>query len=336
MASVTHAVVATGTNDGSKQVSKNAWNDAHVLTGVVDALVGSGPPDGIDQWATLRVTNGGGGFPTSGTFTLTFDGQTTSGIAFDASASAVQSALEALSNIAPGDVDVTGGPFTAGDPSPIFVHFTGTLAAQTVADFEVDASGFDQGNLTATTTVTGSSPATLTAAVQMAYDSDGNVLWVNTGTVGTPVWQAVEKIGGNDAYGPLSGVDTGSVPNMERRDATTRQLTGSMALRSDGTEFLFYDWEVTGNEAAAVRLASNGVRLSGPEVGDDPNLIIGNNVLTRSLNGITYRETAGTADPSAGGGVAAPIGSSYIRDNSGTGELWFKTGAADTAWTQVV
>ena len=30
---VTHAVVATGTNDGSKQVSKNAWNDDHVIEG---------------------------------------------------------------------------------------------------------------------------------------------------------------------------------------------------------------------------------------------------------------------------------------------------------------
>jgi len=30
---VTHATVATGTNDGSKQVSKNAWNDDHVIEG---------------------------------------------------------------------------------------------------------------------------------------------------------------------------------------------------------------------------------------------------------------------------------------------------------------
>jgi len=41
---------------------------------------------------------------TAGTFTITVDGQTTAGIAFDALPSAVQSALEALSNVAPGDV----------------------------------------------------------------------------------------------------------------------------------------------------------------------------------------------------------------------------------------
>ena len=41
--------------------------------------------------------------PTGGTFTLTYDGQTTAGIAYDAAASAVDSALEALSNIGAGD-----------------------------------------------------------------------------------------------------------------------------------------------------------------------------------------------------------------------------------------
>jgi hypothetical protein len=39
-----------------------------------------------------------------GTFTLTVNGQTTAAIAFDADAAAVQAALEALSNVAPGDV----------------------------------------------------------------------------------------------------------------------------------------------------------------------------------------------------------------------------------------
>jgi hypothetical protein len=43
----------------------------------------------------------------------------------------------------------------------------------------------------------------------------------------------------------------------------------------------------------------------------------------------------GTADPSAGAGVAAPIGATYRRNNSGAGELWFKTAAGATAWTRV-
>lgn len=60
---------------------------------------------------TLTVTGG----PTGGTFTITWSGQTTAAIAYNATAAAVQTALEALSNIAPGDVVVTGnagGPWT--------------------------------------------------------------------------------------------------------------------------------------------------------------------------------------------------------------------------------
>lgn len=58
------------------------------------------------------VTEGGSGLTS---FTLTLDGETTGSIAAAATAAAVQSALEALSNIAPGDVTVTGsagGPYT--------------------------------------------------------------------------------------------------------------------------------------------------------------------------------------------------------------------------------
>lgn len=47
------------------------------------------------------------GVVTGGTFTITWNAQTTSAIAFNASAATVQAALEALSNIAVGDVDVT-------------------------------------------------------------------------------------------------------------------------------------------------------------------------------------------------------------------------------------
>ncbi len=58
---------------------------------------------------TVTVT----GSPTGGTFTLTYQGQTTAAIAYNAAASAVQSALVALSTIGTGGVTVTGsGPYT--------------------------------------------------------------------------------------------------------------------------------------------------------------------------------------------------------------------------------
>lgn len=81
--------------------------------------------DTIDRTATQEVqTITITGTPTGGTFTLTFAGQTTGTIAYDAAAAAVLAALEALSNIAPGDVVVGGGP---GPGTPYTVTFSAPL-----------------------------------------------------------------------------------------------------------------------------------------------------------------------------------------------------------------
>ena len=69
------------------------------------------PYGGVSEGQLVTVT----GAPTGGTFTLTFDGQTTANITYPATAAQVQAALEALSNVNPGDVVVTGasgGPYT--------------------------------------------------------------------------------------------------------------------------------------------------------------------------------------------------------------------------------
>ena len=71
---------------------------------------------------------------TGGTFTLTFSGQTTSAIAYNASAATVKAALEALSNIGVGDVNVgkVGSVYT--------VSFGGALADTNVAQLTADDS----------------------------------------------------------------------------------------------------------------------------------------------------------------------------------------------------
>jgi hypothetical protein len=43
-----------------------------------------------------------------------------------------------------------------------------------------------------------------------------------------------------------------------------------------------------------------------------------------------------TVDPSAGAGIVAPIGSVGVRDNGGSGEMWLKTAAANTGWSNVL
>jgi hypothetical protein len=43
----------------------------------------------------------------------------------------------------------------------------------------------------------------------------------------------------------------------------------------------------------------------------------------------------GSADPSADDGVAAPVGSVYLRVDAGVGTLWQKIGGEDTEWTLI-
>lgn len=76
---------------------------------------------------------------TSGNFTLTFQGQTTANIAEGAAASAVQSALEALSNVAVGDLLVTG---SAGGPWTVTAAATyANTAALVLTGTDVDLAG---------------------------------------------------------------------------------------------------------------------------------------------------------------------------------------------------
>lgn len=90
----------------------------------------------LDEKQTVTIT----GSPTGGTFTLTFGGQTTSGIAFNASAATVQTDLQALSSIGSGNATVSGsngGPWT--------VDFTGSLADTAQVLMTKNSSGLTGG-----------------------------------------------------------------------------------------------------------------------------------------------------------------------------------------------
>lgn len=93
--------------------------------------------------AIYRITLTGA---TGGDFTVTWDGQTTGAIAYNASAATVDTALEALSNIGVGDVTVTG---SAGGPWDI--EFTGALANTEVVRPTITGTGLTgstAGNIT--------------------------------------------------------------------------------------------------------------------------------------------------------------------------------------------
>lgn len=116
--------------------------------GVVTAsgLVGPYSNDQSDEVQTL--TEGGAGLTS---FTITFDGDTTAAIDDDATASTVQTALEALDTIGAGNVLVTGGPLATG---PFTVKFVGDLANKNVPQMTTTPTG-GTGTVTVATTVAG-------------------------------------------------------------------------------------------------------------------------------------------------------------------------------------
>jgi hypothetical protein len=113
-------VVATGPEDGKPVTITVSTTDAGAFSVSVSTTTAGSAGTNEKQSVTIPTATSGG------TFALTFAGQTTGAIAYNAAAATVQTALEALSNIASGDVAVTGA-------SPEWtVEFSGAYAATNV------------------------------------------------------------------------------------------------------------------------------------------------------------------------------------------------------------
>jgi hypothetical protein len=128
---------------------------------------------GTNEVQSVAVTSASGG-----TFKLTFDGQQTAGINHNASAANVQSALEALSNIAPGDVVCAGGALSS---APVTVTFTGAYEGTNVPQMTVDdalLTGGGSEQAAVTTTTPGVAP-TLDVTIQTSADG---TTWRTLGT----------------------------------------------------------------------------------------------------------------------------------------------------------
>lgn len=89
-----------------------------------------------------------------GTFTLTYEGQTTSSLAYNASTATVKAALEALSTIGSGNIDVGGTTLNLGNMT---FTFKGTLAASDVSLIVLNSSLTGGGSAPITQTTQGAS-----------------------------------------------------------------------------------------------------------------------------------------------------------------------------------
>ncbi len=164
----------------------------------------------VNEEQTIAIT----GSPTGGSFTLSFGGETTAPIAFNATAAQVDAALEALSTIGAGNVACSGPDLPGGS---IVVEFTGALAGQDVALLTIDDSALTggtspTGSVTETTTgrsvqgvLGGDATASLvngriviTDAAEGYSKSDFSMTWSGDGTLTTPGYFEVATIGGEE------------------------------------------------------------------------------------------------------------------------------------------
>ena len=170
--------------------------------------------EGTDEVQSLVVD------ATGGTFTLTYAGQTTAAIAFDATAAAIQAALIALSNLAAGDVVCAGGPVNS---SPVTITFGGTLAGRNVAQITTTATSLTGGAGTATcTTSTAGVTPTLDVTVETCKTADGSFRTVA-------------------AFAQVAGTDLDSGPVTERKSFSglDRFVRVSWDITGTGGKFTF-------------------------------------------------------------------------------------------------
>lgn len=152
------------------------------------------PSAGTSEVQTLTF----GGTPTGGTFTITFDGHTTSAITWvgddDAALiAAVDAALEALPNIGTGGVTCADGTLTSG-VGTITITFGGNLAKLAVPLMTVTSSLTGTSPTAAITETTAGVTADFrgTKKGALVCDTTNGVLYINTGTSGlNPTWTKV-------------------------------------------------------------------------------------------------------------------------------------------------
>lgn len=135
---------------------------------------------------------------TSGTIILGLDGFLTAATNVTSNAAAWQTALEALPNIEPGDVIVTGGPFTSA--TPLVVTFSGNYAGRNVSLLTVDNSAIVGGGTVAAAETTPGSDAVSNVVPIPAGAILGNA-YLDTTWAGVGVTQVGYALGMSAAFG---------------------------------------------------------------------------------------------------------------------------------------
>lgn len=183
------------------------------------------------------------GTPTGGTYTLTFNGDTTTALAFNANAAAIQAALEGLDDIASGDVTVTG-------TGPYVVTFGGRWANQGVTQMSAASSltGGTNPAVVVSTTTQGSSggPGPLLEPIQPK-----DYLHVQLTSIAPPEAGCDCVASGPAATGATAGSPGTWTPVNSYPPETLAQLQAGSITASPATAWTTGQYVILGNETLA-------------------------------------------------------------------------------------
>lgn len=188
---------------------------------------------------------------TGGDFDVTFSGQTAADLAYNISAANLQTALEALSNIAPGDVVVTGGPGDDGGTTPYTLTWSAARGA--VAEPTTNAAGLTGGAGTAAvaTTTPGVTAVAEVQTITIAGADGGTFTLTYSGQTTAAIAYGASGPVVQAALEALSNIAPGDVTVTKLADVYTLTfggaLTGNVAqLTSSATSLSETDLTVVG------------------------------------------------------------------------------------------
>lgn len=273
----------------------------------------------------------------AGTFTLSFGGQTTTGIAHDASAATIQTALEALSTLAPGDVTVTQEVGLLTDGGRMRCDFAGVYAWKALTGnlrMTVDSTGLTGGSYSMNyaypsgCAIQIQGPQAMLGAHGGVFaangtkpDGTGFDFLVNDGTVfdGYIVEHVVSMGQGGNAIKDNARLIT--VPWADSTGTSERLAYFSAGGKHGGTSAK--NWYLAG-------------RLGGHLAWDEHN----EELRVMSTAKLRFGDTgplmlSGTGSPESA--VTAPVGSLYLRSDGGTNTTIYRkeSGAGNTGWVAV-
>lgn len=205
--------------------------------GIATTTAGDGSTNEIQK---LYYGTSSGGVPISGTFTLSFGGDTTAAIDWDATAANIVAELEAIASVGVGNVSAIGGPLHR---QPVYITFEGTLGLQDVALITIDSSGLTGGATLRKYNTNGQLQWSIAAASAADIACDNNGVWIVTNTYTSGV--SVKKY---DASG------------LHQWDADMGDLGRSIGVDSSGSAYVGHigNTNIGGTYSVVRKLDSSG------------------------------------------------------------------------------